>query len=157
MIEGSGKMAGLYLEEFEVGRVIRHALTKSVTESDNMLFSVMTMNPQPLHIDFAFAEKSEWGRPLVNSLFTLGLMIGISVHETTLGTTIGNLGMTDTVFPHPVFHGDTIRVETEIRSVRESKSRTDRGIVEFEHRAYNQNDVLVARCVRQAMMMKRPA
>jgi acyl dehydratase len=150
-------MAGLYLEEFEVGRVIRHALTKSVTESDNMLFSVMTMNPQPLHIDFAFAEKSEWGRPLVNSLFTLGLMIGISVHETTLGTTIGNLGMTDTVFPHPVFHGDTIRVETEIRSVRESKSRTDRGIVEFEHRAYNQNDVLVARCVRQAMMMKRPA
>lgn len=150
-------MAGLYLEEFEVGRVIRHALTKSVTESDNMLFSVMTMNPQPLHIDFAFAEKSEWGRPLVNSLFTLGLMIGISVHETTLGTTIGNLGMTDTLFPHPVFHGDTIRVETEIRSVRESKSRTDRGIVEFEHRAYNQNDVLVARCVRQAMMMKRPA
>ena len=150
-------MAGLYLEEFEVGRVIRHALTKSVTESDNMLFSVMTMNPQPLHIDFAFAEKSEWGRPLVNSLFTLGLMIGISVHETTLGTTIGNLGMTDTVFPHPVFHGDTIRVETEIRSVRESKSRTDRGIVEFEHRAYNQNDVLVARCLRQAMMMKRPA
>ncbi len=150
-------MAGLYLEEFEVGRVIRHALTKSVTESDNMLFSVMTMNPQPLHIDFAFAEKSEWGRPLVNSLFTLGLMIGISVHETTLGTTIGNLGMTDTVFPHPVFHGDTIRVETEIRSVRESKSRADRGIVEFEHRAYNQNDVLVARCVRQAMMMKRPA
>ncbi len=150
-------MAGLYLEEFEVGRVIRHTLTKSVTESDNMLFSVMTMNPQPLHIDFAFAEKSEWGRPLVNSLFTLGLMIGISVHETTLGTTIGNLGMTDTVFPHPVFHGDTIRVETEIRSVRESKSRADRGIVEFEHRAYNQNDVLVARCVRQAMMMKRPA
>ncbi|PHP65068.1 dehydratase [Zhengella mangrovi] len=150
-------MAGLWLEEFQVGQVIRHPLTKSVTESDNMLFSVMTLNPQPLHIDFDFAAKSEWGKPLVNSLFTLGLVIGISVHDTTLGTTIGNLGMTDTVFPHPVFHGDTIRVETEVRSIRESKSRTDRGIVEFEHRAYNQDNVLVARCVRQAMMRKRPA
>jgi acyl dehydratase len=150
-------MAGLYLEEFEAGQVIAHALTKSVTESDNMLFSVMTMNPQPLHIDFDFASRSEWGRPIVNSLFTLGLMIGISVHETTLGTTVANLGMTETTFPHPVFHGDTIRVETEVRSVRESRSRPDRGIVEFEHRAYNQDGVLVARCVRQAMMLKRPA
>ncbi len=147
-------MAGLYLEEFVPGRVIRHALRKSITESDNVLFSVMTLNPQPLHIDFDFAAKSEWGKPLVNSLFTLGLMIGISVHDTTLGTTIGNLGMSETVFPHPVFHGDTIHVETEVVSVRHSKSKPDRGIVEFEHRAYNQNDVLVARCVRQAMMMK---
>ncbi len=150
-------MAGLYLDEFEPGMVIKHTLRKSVTESDNMMFSVMTLNPQPLHIDFDFAEKSEWGKPLVNSLFTLGLMIGISVHDTTLGTTIGNLGMTETVFPHPVFHGDTIRVETEIKSVRESKSKPDRGIVEFEHRAYNQDNVLVARCVRQAMMLKKPA
>ncbi|MGE0499719.1 MAG: MaoC family dehydratase [Rhizobiaceae bacterium] len=149
-------MAGLYLEEFIVGTVIRHPLRRSVTESDNVIFSVMTMNPQPLHIDFDFAAKSEWGKPLVNSLFTLGLMIGISVHETTLGTTIGNLGMTDTAFPHPVFHGDTIAVETEIVSVRESKSRPDRGIVEFEHRAFNQDGTLVARCRRQAMMMKRP-
>jgi acyl dehydratase len=149
-------MAGLYLEQFEVGAVIRHTLTKSVTESDNMLFSVMTLNPQPLHIDFDFASKSEWGRPLVNSLFTLGLMIGISVHDTTLGTTIGNLGMTDTTFPHPVFHGDTIRCETEIKSVRPSRSRPDRGIVEFEHRAFNQDGVLVARCTRQAMMLKQP-
>ena len=94
-------MAGLYLEEFVVGQVIRHALTRTVTESDNVLFSVMTMNPQPLHIDFDFAAKSEWGKPLVNSLFTLGLMIGISVHDTTLGTTIANLGMTETVFPAP--------------------------------------------------------
>uniref|UniRef100_UPI00339D7475 MaoC family dehydratase n=1 Tax=Aquibium sp. A9E412 TaxID=2976767 RepID=UPI00339D7475 len=155
--ERGDAMAGLYLEEFEPGQVIRHPLRKSVTESDNMLFSVMTLNPQPLHIDFAFAADSEWGRPLVNSLFTLGLMIGISVHDTTLGTTIGNLGMTETVFPHPVFHGDTIRVETEVRSVRESRSRPDRGVVEFEHRAYNQDDVLVARCVRQAMMMKKAA
>lgn len=149
-------MAGLYLEEFVVGAVIKHTLTKSVTESDNMLFSVMTLNPQPLHIDFDFASKTEWGRPLVNSIFTLGLMIGISVHDTTLGTTIGNLGMTDTVFPHPVFHGDTIRVETEVKSVRESKSRNDRGIVEFEHRAYNQAGVLVAKTTRQAMIRKKP-
>ena len=132
-------MAGLYLEEFVIGQVIRHALTRTVTESDNVLFSVMTMNPQPLHIDFDFAAKSEWGKPLVNSLFTLGLMIGISVHDTTLGTTIANLGMTETVFPHPLFHGDTVHVETEVVSVRESKSRPDRGIVEFEHRAFNQN------------------
>ncbi len=150
-------MAGLYLEEFVVGQTVRHTLTKTVTESDNMLFSVMTLNPQPLHIDFDFASKTEWGKPLVNSLFTLGLMIGISVHDLTLGTTIANLGMTDTVFPAPVFHGDTIRVETEIKSVRESKSKADRGVVELEHRAYNQHGVLVAKCLRQAMMKKKPA
>ena len=150
-------MAGLYLEEFEIGRVITHPITRTVTESDNVLFSVMTLNPQPLHIDFDFASKTEWGKPLVNSLFTLGLMIGISVHDTTLGTTIANLGMTDTTFPHPVFHGDTIRVETEVKSVRESKSKADRGIVEFEHRAYNQHGALVAKCTRQAMIKKKDA
>ena len=149
-------MAGLYLEQFKVGQIIQHPIRRTVTESDNILFSTMTLNPQPLHIDFDFAAKSEWGKPLVNSLFTLGLMIGISVHDTTLGTTIGNLGMTDTVFPHPVFHGDTLRIETEVKSVRESRSRNDRGIVEFEHRAYNQNDVLVARTTRQAMISKKP-
>lgn len=148
-------MAGLYLEELKPGLVISHPLKKTVTESDNMMFSVMTLNPQPLHIDFDFAAKSEWGKPLVNSLFTLGLMIGISVHDTTLGTTIGNLGMTETTFPAPVFHGDTIRVETEVMNVRESTSRPDRGIVDFEHRAYNQDGILVAKCRRQAMMMKR--
>lgn len=150
-------MAGLYLEEFEVGHVFQHALRKTVTESDNMLFSVMTLNPQPLHIDFDFASKTEWGKPLVNSLFTLGLLIGISVHDTTLGTTLANLGMTDTVFPHPVFHGDTIRVETEVISVRDSKSKPDRGIVEFEHRAFNQDNTLVARTRRQAMIRKKGA
>jgi acyl dehydratase len=150
-------MAGLYLEEFSVGQVIRHPLTRSITESDNMMFSMMTMNPQPLHIDFDYAAKSEWGKPLVNSLFTLSLMIGISVHDTTLGTIVANLGMTDTSFPHPLFHGDTVRVETEIRSVRDSKSKPDRGVVEMEHRAYNQNGMLVARCVRQTMVQKRPA
>ena len=150
-------MPGLYLEEFEPGWVFQHSLRKTVTESDNMLFSVMTLNPQPLHIDFDYASKTEWGRPLVNSLFTLGLMIGISVNDITVGTTIANLGMTDAVFPHPLFHGDTVRVETTILSVRESKSKPDRGIVEMEHRAYNQDGVLVAKCTRQAMMKKRAA
>ncbi|MCP4317134.1 MAG: MaoC family dehydratase [Hyphomicrobiales bacterium] len=148
-------MPGLYLQEFSVGQVIRHELRRTITESDNMLFSNMTLNPQPLHIDFDFAAKSEWGKPLVNSLFTLGLLIGISVNDTTMGTTIGNLGMTDVLFPHPMFHGDTLRVETEIISVRESKSKNDRGIVEFEHRGYNQDGALVASCRRQAMMQKK--
>jgi acyl dehydratase len=148
-------MPGLFLEDFVVGAVIRHQLRKTITESDNMLFSVMTLNPQPLHIDFSFAARSEWGRPLVNSLYTLGLLIGISVHETTVGTTIANLGMTETIFPHPLFHGDTIHVETEVKSTRESTSKPDRGIVELEHRAYNQDDKLVAKCIRQAMMMKK--
>lgn len=148
-------MAGLYFEEFSEGQVFQHPLRKTITESDNMMFSVMTLNPQPLHIDFDFASKSEWGEPLVNSLFTLGLMIGITVHDTTLGTTVANLGMTDVIFPAPVFHGDTIRVETEVKSMRRSRSRADRGIVEFEHRAFNQNNVLVARCTRQAMMKSK--
>jgi acyl dehydratase len=151
------QLAGLYLEEFQAGQVIKHALRRSVTESDNIQFSMMTMNPQPLHIDFAYAAESEWGKPLMNSLFTLGLVIGISVHETTLGTIVANLGMTDVAFPHPLFHGDTIRVESEVKSVRESKSKPDRGIVEMEHRAYNQHDKLVARCLRQTMIYKRPA
>jgi acyl dehydratase len=155
--KGRREMPGLYLEEFSVGHVFRHTLRRTVTESDNVLFSVMTLNPQPLHIDFDFAAKTEWGKPLVNSLFTLGLMIGISVNDITVGTTVANLGMKETVFPHPVFHGDTIRVETTVISVRESKSKPDRGIVEFEHRAYNQHDALVAKCLRQAMMLKRPA
>src|SRR6187397_1965444 len=132
-------MQGLYLEDFEVGRKFEHALRRTVTEMDNTLFSCLTHNPQPLHIDHDFAAKSEWGKPLVNSPFTLGLMIGISVNDITVGTTVANLGMKETVFPHPVFHGDTIRVETTVISVRESKSKPDRGIVEFEHRAYNQH------------------
>src|SRR5688572_31256559 len=148
-------MAGLYLEEFQVGHVFRHGLTKTVTESDNMLFSVMTLNPQPLHIDFDFASKTEWGKPLVNSLFTLGLMIGISVHDTTLGTTIANLGMTEVRFPNPLFQGDTVHVTTEVVGKRESRSRPDAGIVEFEHKAFNQHETLVAACRRQAFMKRR--
>lgn len=149
-------MAGLYLEEFEIGQIIRHPIKRTVTESDNVMFSVMTLNPQPLHIDFDYSAKSEWGQPLVNSLFTLGLMIGISVHDTTLGTTVANLGMSETTFPAPLFHGDTVNVETEIMSTRESKSKSDRGIVEFEHRAFKQDGSLVAKCRRQAMILKRP-
>ncbi len=150
-------MPGYYFEELDVGRKIEHELRRTVTEMDNMLFSNMTLNPQPLHIDRHFCEtQTEWGQPLMNSLFTLGLMIGISVSETTIGTTIANLGMTDVRFPHPLFQGDTVHVTTEIVSKRESKSRPDAGIVEFEHKAFNQNDDLVAICRRQAFMRKKP-
>jgi len=149
-------MPGLYLEDFEVGRVFEHELRRTVTEMDNTLFSCLTHNPQPLHIDHEFASKTEWGRPLVNSLFTLGVMIGISVNDTTLGTTIGNLGMSEVKFPKPVFHVDTLRATTEIVSRRETRSRPDAGIVEFLHKAYNQRGELVAECRRQGMMRKRP-
>lgn len=150
-------MPGKWFEEFEAGQVFRHEITKTVTEADNMLFSHMTLNPQPLHIDRHFAASTEWGQPLVNSIFTLGLIIGVSVQDTTLGTTIGNLGMKETTFPHPVFQGDTIRTETEVANLRPSRSKPDRGIVEFVHRGYNQDGVLVAECRRQAMMRRRPA
>lgn len=145
-------MPGLYFDEFEVGHIFKHELRRTVTESDNMLFSNMTLNPQPLHIDFEFASKTEFGQPLVNSYFTLGLMVGISVGDTTLGTTVGNLGMKETKFPAPVFHGDTIRVETEVKETRPSKSRPGQGIVTFIHRAYKQDDTLVAICERAALM-----
>jgi acyl dehydratase len=151
-------MSGLYFEEFEIGREYKHALRRTVTEMDNVLFSTMTLNPQPLHIDRHFCEtQTEWGQPLVNSLFTLGLMIGISVHDTTLGTTIANLGMTEVRFPNPLFQGDTVHVTTAVVGKRESRSRPDAGIVEFEHKAFNQHDALVAVCRRQAFMRKRSA
>ncbi len=151
------KRGGLYFEDFEVGRTYEHRYTRTVTQMDNMLFSNMTLNPQPLHIDRHFCEQeTEWGQPLMNSLFTLGLMIGISVSETTIGTTIANLGMTDVRFPHPLFQGDTLHVTTEVISKRQSKSRPDAGIVEFEHKAFNQNDELVAICRRQSFMRKKP-
>lgn len=149
-------MRGLYYEEFEIGRVFEHAIGRTVTEMDNTLFSCLTLNPQPLHIDHQFAAGTEWGRPLVNSLFTLGLMIGISVSDTTLGTTIANLGMSEVKFGKPVFHGDTIRVKTEVVAKRESRSRPDAGLVEFHHRAYNQHGDMVAECRRQAFMRKKP-
>ncbi|GJE52331.1 Beta-methylmalyl-CoA dehydratase [Methylobacterium tardum] len=149
---------GLYYEDFEVGAVLSHRLTRTVTQTDNILFSSMTLNPQPLHIDAHFcATETEWGRPLMNSLFTLGLMIGIAVNDLTLGTTIGNLGMTEVRFPAPLFEGDTIRVTTEVAAKRVSRSRDDAGIVDLIHRAYRQDEVLVAECRRQAFMRRRPA
>lgn len=150
-------MAGLWFEEFYTGQVIDHAITRTITEADNMFFCALTYNSQPLHIDRHFAEKTEFGKPLVNSLFTLGAMIGMSVNETTLGTTIANLGMTDVNFPAPVFHGDTLRIRTTVGECRESGSRPNAGIVSFLHEAFNQDGVLVASCKRAAFMHKRPA
>lgn len=150
-------MAGLYFEDFEIGKVHVHELSRTVTEMDNMLFSNLTLNPQPLHIDRHFCERhTEWGQPIMNSIFTLGLLIGMTVGDLTLGTTIANLGMTDVRFPKPMFQGDSLHAETEVISKRVSKSRPDAGIVEFEHRGYNQDDVLVAVCRRQAFMRMRP-
>lgn len=149
-------MAGLHFEEFAVGRVFDHPWTRTVTEMDNVLYSSLTMNVQPLHLDEEFAKQTEFGQRIVNSLFTLGLMIGITVNDTTLGTTIANLGMTDVRFPKPVFHGDTLHVNSKVTSVRESKSRPDAGIVEFQHTAINQRGEIVAECTRQALMKKKP-
>jgi acyl dehydratase len=144
-------MSGLYLEDFEVGRVLEHPIRRTVTEMDNMLFSCLTLNPQPLHIDHHFAAQSEWGKPLVNSLFTPraddrrdGRRHNARHHHRL------NLGMTEVKFPKPVFHGDTLRVTTEVLARRDSQSRSDAGIVEFLHRAYNQRDEMVAECRRQA-------
>ena len=151
------KRGGIYFDDFVVGHLYEHPLTRTVTQMDNMLFSNMTLNPQPLHIDRDFCEKeTQWGQPLMNSLFTLGLMVGIQVSDMTCGTTIANLGMTDVKFPHPLFEGDTIHCTSEVLAKRESKSRPGAGIVEFHHRTYNQNDKLVAECKRQAFMVMRP-
>ena len=151
------KRGGIYFDDFVIGHLYEHPLTRTVTQMDNMLFSNMTLNPQPLHIDRHFCEtETDWGQPLMNSLFTLGLMIGIQVSDMTVGTTIANLGMTDVRFPKPVFHGDTLRVQTRVLSLRESKSRPNAGIVEFAHTALNQRGEIVAQCTRQALMHKRP-
>jgi acyl dehydratase len=150
-------MTGLYFEEFEDGQVFEHPIGRTVSEMDNVLFSALTMNPQPLHLDEEFAKQTEFGQRLVNSLFTLGLVIGLSVGETTLGTTIANLGMTDVRFPKPVFHGDTLRARTIVRSKRRSQSRKDAGIVEFEHQGINQRGEIVAVCRRAALMNFRAA
>ena len=149
-------MRGLYFEEFEVGAIHEHSLRRTVTEMDNMLFSNMTLNPQPLHIDHDFAAGTEFGQPLVNSMFTLSLVIGISVQELTLGTLVAQLGITDVKFPAPVFHGDTLRVKSIVVARRESRSRPDAGIVEFRHEARKQDGTLVAVCTRQALMHKKP-
>jgi acyl dehydratase len=147
---------GIYFDDFKVGEIVQHRITRTVTQMDNMLFSNMTMNPQPLHIDRHYAmRETEWGQPLMNSLFTLGLLIGISVPDTTNGTLFANLGMTDVKFPHPLFENDSIHCTTEIIGKRESAKRPTMGIIEFLHKAYNQDDVLVAECKRQSLLMKR--
>ena len=149
-------MAGMYYEDFEVGAVIRHEVTRTVTEADNLLITTLTMNVQPLHLDAEFSAKSMYGKQIVNSIFTLGHVTGIPVQDTTLGTTLGNLGFRDIEFPKPVFIGDTLRVETEALDKRVSKSRPDTGIVGIEHRGYNQRDELVC-VVRRTALMKRNA
>jgi len=150
-------MAGLFYEEFEVEMEFNHSLTRTVTEADNLLFCAMTHNPQPLHLDEEFSKDTEFGQRIVNSLFTLGLVIGVSVNDTTLGTTIANLGMTDVRFVNPVFHGDTVRSVTRVKEMRESKSRPNAGLVVFEHIGYNQRDEEVAYCIRTAFMRKKNA
>ncbi|AZI35642.1 hypothetical protein NT2_07_00710 [Caenibius tardaugens NBRC 16725] len=149
-------MAGLYFDEFHTGQAFHHPLSRTVTEHDNISFSLMTHNPQPLHIDAHFAAQTEFGQPLFNSMYTLAILVGMSVYDTTLGTTLGNLAMNDITFPRPVFAGDTLRAHTKVLSTRPSKSRPGQGIVEFEHTASNQKGEIVAICRRTALMMGRP-
>lgn len=148
-------MTGRWFEELPVGTVVRHAVTRTVTETDNVLFTTMTMNPQPLHLDAEFAKRSLHGQILVNGLFTLSLMMGLTVADTTLGTTAGNLGFETIAFPAPVFIGDTITAETEVMGRRISRSRPVYGIVEFEHRARNQRDEVVVSCRRSGLIARR--
>jgi acyl dehydratase len=150
-------VAGLYFEDFEPGTVIEHQTRRTVTEMDNVLFTTMTLNLAPLHLDAEYSKNTIHGQRLVNSLFTLGLVGGISMQDTTQGTTLGNLGFSEVKFPAPLFHGDTVHVRTEIVSKRESKSRTDSGIVTFRHYGLNQNDVVVCDCTRAGLMLKRSA
>lgn len=149
-------MPGLYFEEFAVGQTFDHPIRRTVTETDNVLMTTLTHNPAALHLDAEAMKDSEFGRVLVNSCFTLGLMVGISVNDTTHGTTVANLGWDEVRFPKPVFQGDTLHIQTEVLDVRESRSRPANGIVVFEHRAFNQDDELVGICKRSALMMKRP-
>jgi acyl dehydratase len=150
-------VAGLYFEQFEVGQRFEHLVRRTVTETDNLLFSALTMNPAAIHLDAEYCKGTPFKERLVNSIFTLGLLVGLSVYDTTYGTTIGNLGFEDVRFPKPVLIGDTLRATTAVVSLRESQSRKDSGIVVFEHRAWNQRNEEVASCRRSALMLKRPA
>lgn len=149
-------MPGRYFDEWQVGDRVEHAITRTVTETDNVLITALTHNPQPLHLDREAAARTEFGQPLINSCFTFSLMVGISVHDTTLGTLVANLGFDKVVFPKPVFAGDTLRFESECVSARESNSRPDAGIVIWAHRGFNQRDELVCECTRSALLLKRP-
>ena len=149
-------MAGLYFEQFEIGQTFRHDVRRTVTETDNVLFSAMTHNPAAIHLDAEYAKTTEFGKPLMNSVFTLGLMVGISVSDTTLGTTVGNLGWDEVRFPKPVFAGDTLHVESVVLEKRDSKSRPRNGVVVFQHTAFNQRNEMVAVCKRVALMHRVP-
>jgi acyl dehydratase len=150
-------MAGLYYDEFSVGQTFDHPIRRTITETDNVLITTMTHNPAALHLDAEYMKNTEYGQPIVNSCLTLSLMVGISVNDTTHGTAVANLGWDEVRFPKPLFHGDTIRIETEVLEKRDSKSRPDNGIVIFEHRAFNQDDELVGVCKRSALMHKKPS
>jgi len=149
-------MAGVWFDELTVGQLFHHPIRRTVTETDNVLFTAMTHNPALLHLDEEYMKGTPFGRRLVNSAFTLGLMVGISVGDTTLGTAVANLGWDEVRFPNPLFHGDTVHVVTEVIELRESKSRPDQGIVTFLHQAFNQKDELVATCKRSGLQLKRP-
>jgi acyl dehydratase len=150
-------MPGRYFDEWQVGDKVAHTVTRTVTETDNVLISTLTHNPQPMHLDREVAARSEFGQPLVNSVFTFGLMIGVGVADTTLGTLVANLGYDKLTFPNPVFVGDTLRSESECIGVRESKSRPNAGIVTWAHRSYNQRNELVCECTRTALLLKKPS
>ena len=149
-------MPGRFFDEWKVGDRVVHSLSRTVTETDNVLISTLTHNPQPMHLDHEAAAKSEFGKPLINSIFTFGLMIGVSVEDTTLGTLVANLGYDALKFPNPVFAGDTLRSETECLAARESKSRPNAGIVTWAHRSFNQRNELVCECTRTALIQKKP-
>lgn len=150
-------MPGLYFEEFTVGQIFDHPIHRTITETDNVLMTTMTHNPAALHLDAEYMKGTEFGKPLVNSCLTLSFMVGISVGDTTHGTAVANLGWDEVRFPLPLFCGDTIRVESEVLELRDSKSRPDNGIVIFAHRAFNQNDELVGECKRSALMLRKAA
>lgn len=150
-------MSGLYFEQFSPGQRFEHAIRRTITEADNVFFTALTHNPAAIHLDAEYCKGTEYGQPLVNSALTLGMVVGISVGDTTLGTTVANLGWDEVRFPAPLFHGDTIRVTTEVVEVRDSRSRPDNGIVIFLHQAYNQHDQLVASCKRSALMLRQPS
>lgn len=150
-------MAGLHFEQFVVGQVFLHEIRRTVTEADNVWFCAVTHNPARIHLDAEYCAQTEFGKPLVNSLYTLGLVIGLSVQDTTFGTTVGNLGMTDVSFPKPVFAGDTLRARTTVMAVRASQSRPTQGIVTLQHEGLNQRDEIVCRCTRQALVLRLPA
>jgi len=149
-------MAGRYFDEWQVGDRVSHAITRTVTEADNLLITTLTHNPQPLHLDYEAAAATEFKKPLVNSCFTFSLLVGISVHDTTLGTLVANLGYDALRFPNPVFAGDTLRCESECTALRDSKSRSNAGIVTWTHRAFNQKGELVCECTRTALLLRKP-